>query len=129
MKYQNEQINVTELKGRYRGRLNFSILMAWVPNIDFEFRVGDEFELPPDYFKMFEVNSEFNYHDTCDPTSIYRFRLLRHEDESVILRIQKIFTDQGDEWLYQNRITYGVDYGVIEFIDVHKKPDLKLIKI
>ena len=129
MEHGNEQIYVANCTGRYKGRLNFSILISWVLTIDGEFRVGDEFKIPSfAYFEMFEVNSEFNYHDTCDPTSIYRLRLLRHEDGSVVLRIQRIFHEQGDEWLYQNRITYGDDYGVIEFLGVNRRPDLKLIK-
>lgn len=126
MEHGNEEIYVANQSGRYKGRLNFSILTSWVLTIDGEYRVGDEFELPFEYFKKFETNSEFNYHDTCDPKSIYRFKLIRHEDKSVILRIEKIFKEQGDMWLYEDAITYGTDYGIIEYFRV--KPDLKLIK-
>ena len=106
MKYGDEKIHVANQSGRFKGRLNFSILVSWVLTIDGEFRIGDEFELPfLDYFQKFEVNSEFNYHDTCDPKAIYRLRMLRFEGESVILRIQRIFREDGDMWLYENAIT------------------------
>lgn len=128
MKYKNDKISVADFTGRCKGRLNFSILVSWIPSIDFEHRVGDEFELPFDYFQNFEPNSEFNYHDTSDPTSIYRFRLLRLDGDSAILRIQRIFEEQGDMWLYDNEIKYGTDWGVIEFVGLNRKPDLRLIK-
>lgn len=127
MQYGNENITVAEFTGRCKGRLNFSILISWILT-DGEFKVGDEFELPFfDYFQRFEVNSEFNYHDTCDPKAIYRLRMLRLDGDTAALRIQQIFREDGDMWLYDNSITYGTDYGIIEFIRVYKKPNLKLI--
>ena len=126
MHYKNDQISVTDLNGRFKGRLNFSILISWVLTVDGEFRVGDEFSLPFDYFQKFEPNSEFNYHDTCDPETIYRLILTCLEGESAVIRIQKIFKEQGDMWLYENSITYGTDYGIIDFVGVHREPYLKL---
>ena len=129
MDYANDKISVADCSGRYKGRLNFSILSSWIPTMDWEVRVDDEFEVPFDYFQQFEVNSEFNYYDTGDPTSIYRFKMLKVKSGSAILKIQKIFKEQGYMWLYENAITWGKDWGVIEFLGVDKRPDLKLIKI